>query len=805
MRPSLTGHAEVVSFEIRTLRIIVQFAGSSTSRLQPTSAQVRILLSTMPCKKVTKQAFGAPVADVAVRDPRGTKASEAGCEGTMAVRSQQPSGGDVSAGADGNDAEGAAGGAPKDGAGEPRGTEPSEAGCEGTMAVRSQQSPGGDVLVGPDGDNALGGNVDAAKRGRQRRRETPLQREHRLARQREYNNRRRSKTTTKGTDTANRKSRITQTTRATVPASPVTAIDEIDNAELAGPTRESIESKLLHESEEHYSARLARQRDYYHRRSSESVCNPYGGHHQVSVGADESKGDQEDRPASQGKYAKRQRREETPGQRERRLADLTEYNHQRRKTERRPATVVDSSASMLTATPDDTIARIESRLQDALGAGGLDECVCSVCDRLVLRSATHVVSDDSPVFSAIQERLIAPADIPEVLAAQYSCEHVHESLAQLLLSSKGVRAIAIGVELTLCDTCHASLSKESTHPPKFAIANGFFIGRLPEHLAEATWIETIMTQLVTVVAQTRVMRGGRHRAIRSHCMVFDATPGPPATLLPRRVDRDGPYSIVLAGPLTASQTDTIRKLHRARGQVVQDLLKFYTSHNPFYDGVEVSNTRLQALDTDDSVCDRVCIVHKDADASAAIDVEQSSLTDDATGIEGESEADVIERNILLAPQDVVPDVSFVQRVVDLNAHEPATVPRLQVNHSSRYASAVNVEAKMYPHLFPFGRGHPGESRCVHVSKHDCMRHYAMLSSRRFAQDPTFMMTAFARLSLENMYMLTSVKCKRNGSLFQGYETLSQEDLAAVLINNERRQRGERQRDDVNPDAARFIK
>lgn len=47
-----------------------------------------------------------------------------------------------------------------------------------------------------------------------------------------------------------------------------------------------------------------------------------------------------------------------------------------------------------------------------------------------------------------------------------------------------------------------------------------------------------MTQLVNVVAQTRVMRGGRYRAIPSHCIVFDATPGPPATMLPRRIDAD---------------------------------------------------------------------------------------------------------------------------------------------------------------------------------------------------------------------------------------------------------------------------
>lgn len=46
-----------------------------------------------------------------------------------------------------------------------------------------------------------------------------------------------------------------------------------------------------------------------------------------------------------------------------------------------------------------------------------------------------------------------------------------------------------------------------------------------------------MTHIVSVVALTRVMRGGVHRSIRSHCMAFDATTGPPDTLLPTTLDK----------------------------------------------------------------------------------------------------------------------------------------------------------------------------------------------------------------------------------------------------------------------------
>jgi hypothetical protein len=83
----------------------------------------------------------------------------------------------------------------------------------------------------------------------------------------------------------------------------------------------------------------------------------------------------------------------------------------------------------------------------------------------------------------------------------------------LLLSRHGIVVAGTSTFVVVCNECRLSLKKNNTFPPKYAIANGFYIGCLPKHLCAATWVETIMTQLVTVVAQTRVMRGGKLRAI----------------------------------------------------------------------------------------------------------------------------------------------------------------------------------------------------------------------------------------------------------------------------------------------------
>lgn len=156
---------------------------------------------------------------------------------------------------------------------------------------------------------------------------------------------------------------------------------------------------------------------------------------------------------------------------------------------------------------------------------------------------------------------------------------------------------------------------------------------------------------------------------------------------------------------------------------------------------------------------------------------------------------------MLAPQDGQPEI---EGVVNLNPNQHNSEPRLRVSHSSRFASGPYVEAHMHAHLFPFGRGHTGETHRTIVSKQDCIRCYAMLTSRRFAHDPTFMLSSFARLSKENVHMRTSVKCKRLSSVFNGFETISSNDLAVALINNQKKQRGQARIDTPNPNADRFL-
>jgi len=222
-------------------------------------------------------------------------------------------------------------------------------------------------------------------------------------------------------------------------------------------------------------------------------------------------------------------------------------------------------------------------------------------------------------------------------------------------------------------------------PPKFAIANHFFTGGLPDKLLGATWPKLLVCSLVTVVAQTWVMHGGQHCSIRSHLILFDAVPGPPATLLPIKLNRDLLYRIVLAGYFTDNQIVRICKLHAIRHRVVVDILTFYKTYNPLYVAVKLDEDLIGSL-----------------------------------------------------PQDVddyVPDGSFED-------------------------------------------GH-----WVACSKVEAIRHYCLLSSRRFAQDKYYMMTNFDCLSLERGYTNAAmITCRARPSMHGAVATVTSPQLRQGLKN-----------------------
>lgn len=62
-------------------------------------------------------------------------------------------------------------------------------------------------------------------------------------------------------------------------------------------------------------------------------------------------------------------------------------------------------------------------------------------------------------------------------------------------------------------------------------------------------------------------------------------------------------------------------------------------------------------------------------------------------------------------------------------------------------------------LFPYGRGHPGVKRKVHVSVEECFRYYLQLSDRQFAQHSTFVPVAVDIAGKKRVATSTSLRSR----------------------------------------------
>jgi hypothetical protein len=100
--------------------------------------------------------------------------------------------------------------------------------------------------------------------------------------------------------------------------------------------------------------------------------------------------------------------------------------------------------------------------------------------------------------------------------------------------------------------------------------------------------------------------------------------------------------------------------------------------------------------------------------------------------------------------------------------------------------ASDLLAKMFPHLFPNGHGHPGESRCIPVSLQECVKHYTLLSGRQFVKDELFTLVAFDRISMKNTYTQNPLRCQRFPSMYSGYGAIGADALGKALLENKQR-------------------
>jgi len=114
--------------------------------------------------------------------------------------------------------------------------------------------------------------------------------------------------------------------------------------------------------------------------------------------------------------------------------------------------------------------------------------------------------------------------------------------------------------------------------------------------------------------------------------VFGAIPGPPATLLPRKLDDDAQIRVILAGPFTESQMDRIRQQHLVRLSMCKDLLHFYKVNKHFYKFIKIDAVLedMPLENNPNDIFDKINEHDIPLDTIDLIDIQQQQINDRTT-------------------------------------------------------------------------------------------------------------------------------------------------------------------------------
>ncbi|KAE9283168.1 hypothetical protein PR003_g27202 [Phytophthora rubi] len=171
-------------------------------------------------------------------------------------------------------------------------------------------------------------------------------------------------------------------------------------------------------------------------------------------------------------------------------------------------------------------------------------------------------------------------------------------------------------------------------------------------------------------------------------------------------------------------------MHRVRNQKVQEVFEFYKENNHLYANV-LQNEPALLFDDADAAAETFTEQVEDSsgELNDGINREQETIrgeNDEFRDFNENNEINVIERRLGISD-------AFVPAMIQEHPAAPEAGDRgerrFEVRGSNKISTDVSGDlfARMFPHLFPFGRGHPGEARPVAVSVHECVKYYTMLS------------------------------------------------------------------------------
>jgi len=285
----------------------------------------------------------------------------------------------------------------------------------------------------------------------------------------------------------------------------------------------------------------------------------------------------------------------------------------------------------------------------------------------------------------------------------------------------------------ICKTCEKSINKGGV--PRFALANGLWIGEIPLQLQGLTLIEKLMIARVRHNAcYATVASGGRK--LKCNVVAFECNmPKVYSLLPPAPEDLNNMIAVMFSGPTEPNESDWKRTPFAVRRRKVAAALEWLTLNHPDYRDVAISKIHLQQYPEHGVPVDIVKYkrsTNRDAENVAVYD------NDDEDGTEAGKCPTVI-HGLIDSPESKLTASQLKAKAI---AHWNQGGAALRMGRSKDPVSSFGNPswwAQMFPWLFPYGLGTIGSTPLSpKIHKRFLMLYY----DKRFQLDELFTLIAF---------------------------------------------------------------
>ena len=348
----------------------------------------------------------------------------------------------------------------------------------------------------------------------------------------------------------------------------------------------------------------------------------------------------------------------------------------------------------------------------------IEEAGCAVCGQLTgirqlsslksVKNLLHVLK--SPGFSKLEKQSESDTLKEEDIVIDHCCNKV-------------------------CDTCRGSLRQGKV--PKYALANGLWIGAIPAELSSLRVVERMLVAKVRHSCCSIKIASGM-RKMKANAIAF---PSPVLKvydmLPPPKDDIEEVLAIMFTGPCKPTAADFMRTPFLVRRNHVKRALEWLILNHGDYTNVKISDSNLQSYPEDIppvSVEFKQMDTNKTAEGTSVFDVDEEDGTEEGMcsftvhGLTGE-QLNIMSVNALKA-----------KALHHLNNKGKI----LAVGHGDKAESIwknPQLYPQMFPWLFPYGLG--GIGSVPRLSDHEHKRRLLMYHDKRFQTDPNFPFVAFS--------------------------------------------------------------